>query len=114
MRSKSDILYLKLEGRYPVGGGSAILAGKLQDKYYHVVIEDKTRPNYKTDEVDSRTTEGRFITYMLDLQKQAEVAGGTTNDPSSSKPITATAIEDALYYGLDALKQKRIVLRNVD
>jgi DNA repair exonuclease SbcCD nuclease subunit len=114
VRSKSDILYLKLEGRYPVGGDPQFLAAKLQDKYYHVVVEDKTRPNYKTDEVDKRTTEGRFIAYMQDLQKQAESSGGTTNDPSSATPVAAGTIEDALYYGLDALTQKRIVLRNVD
>ena len=55
MRSKSDILYLKLEGHYPIGGDPQFLAGKLQDTYYHVVIEDKTRPNYKLDELDTRT-----------------------------------------------------------
>ena len=58
-------------------------------------------------------TEEPLVTYMLDLQKQAESTGGTTTDPASSQTVSTSVIEDALYYGLDALKQKRILLKNV-
>ncbi|MBX9720957.1 MAG: hypothetical protein K2X81_06160, partial [Candidatus Obscuribacterales bacterium] len=113
-RAGNDIVVLGLEGRYPAGGEPRYVLEKLQDRYFHVCLIDQTRPDYLTEKYDKRTTEGKFIQAMLDLKKQAETAGGTVFSAEVNCEASARQIEDALYYGLDALRQKRISVRNVD
>jgi DNA repair exonuclease SbcCD nuclease subunit len=113
-RPGNDIVILELEGRYPTGGEPRYVLEKLQDRYFHVCLVDQTRPDYLTEKYDKRTTEGKFIQAMLDLKKQAEASNGTVFSAEVNCEASARQIEDALYYGLDALRQKRISVRNVD
>jgi DNA repair exonuclease SbcCD nuclease subunit len=113
-RTQLDIAFVTLEGRHPVGGEPTYVEESLADSYYHTVIIDRSRPDYLTERFDKRTTEGRFIQAMLELKKEAIEAGGHLIDNSYDSELTTELIEDALYYGLDALKQKKVVVRNVD
>lgn len=56
-----------------------------------------------------KNEEWKFVEALLALKKEAE-ENESVNDNSLSSP----AVEDALYYGLDALKQKRVTVRDVD
>jgi DNA repair exonuclease SbcCD nuclease subunit len=109
-----DIVHLKVEGRYPVGAEPDYLMPKFAGNFYHFQVEDVSRPDYLTNRFDLRTTEGKFIQAMLDLKKQAIESDGYIIDNSYDSEITPQIIEDALYYGLDALKQKKVVVRYVD
>jgi hypothetical protein len=80
---------------------------------YHLIIDDATRPDYYLDKMDPRTTEGRFIQYLQNLKVTAESRGGTMTDDQSGE-LTSDIIEDALYYGLDALNQKKVAVPDVD
>ncbi len=113
-RPGSDIVYLHLEGRHVVGGEPTYLAEQLGDIYWHFVVVDESRPDYLTQRFDRRTTEGRFIQSMLELKRQSIEAGGYIVDSSYDCELTPDLIEDALYYGLDALKQKKVSVRYVD
>lgn len=113
-REKVDIVFVTLEGRHPVGGEPTYVEEKFADSYYHTRIIDRSRPDYLTERFDKRTTEGRFIQSMLELKKEAIEAGGHLIDNSYDSELTTELIEDALYYGLDALKQKKVVVRHVD
>jgi DNA repair exonuclease SbcCD nuclease subunit len=109
-----DIVCVKPEGRHPTGGEPTYMIENLRGIYYHLVVEDETRPDYLTQRFDKRTTEGKFIQALLELKKRAEAAGGTLSDTEYGSDLTVEIIEDALYYGLEALKEKRVTVRNVD
>jgi len=113
-RKQADLVHLRLEGRHHTGAEPDYVLEQLKDAYYHLVVEDDTRPDYLTEKVDRRTTEGRFIQAMLELKAKAEASGGALPDSVDGLPLTTRVIEDALYYGLDALKQKRVLVRHVD
>lgn len=113
-RQGIDIVCVKLEGRHPTGGEPRYVIENLRGIYYHLVVEDETRPDYLTQRFDKRTTEGRFVQALLELKKRAEAAGGTLSDTEYGSSLTVEIIEDALYYGLEALKEKRVTVRNVD
>ena len=57
---------------------------------------------------------------MLVLKKEAEKRMTSESSDDASKGLsgivhlTGSIVEDALYYGLDALQQKKVNLRNVD
>ncbi len=113
-RQLLDIVHLRLEGRHPAGGEPTYVGEQLKDAYYHLAVDDRTRPDYLTERYDRRTTEGKFIQAMLDLKKEAAEQGGSLSAPGYDCALTPELIEDALYYGLDALKQKKVTVRYVD
>jgi hypothetical protein len=53
---------------------------------------------------------------MLILKRKAEREAPIQSEFSleSATKLSGRTVEDALYYGLDALRQKRVNLRNVD
>lgn len=113
-RAASDVVRISIEGRHPTGGQPDYVPENLEGRYYHLVVDDCTRPDYLTERFDKRTTEGRFIQAMLDLKKKAESQGGRLSLGEGKADLSVSNIEDALYYGLDALKQKKVTVRNVD
>jgi DNA repair exonuclease SbcCD nuclease subunit len=120
-RKGIDIVHLALEGRYQVGQEPAAMIEKIKESFFHAVVEDNTRPNYLAETFAPGSSEARFIKAMLVLKKEAEKrmaaeeeAEEGTNAPTSMAHLSGRIVEDALYYGLEALRQKRINLRNVD
>lgn len=112
-RSETDIVFLHLEGRYSPANDPAVVLNELRERFPELVVYDNTRPDYLAETYDERTVEGRFIEGLLELKRRIERARAGT-DGDADYPLSGKIVEDALYYGLDALKQRRITVRNVD
>lgn len=112
-REGTDIVYLQLTGRYPSGGEPTYVKEKLDSMFYHLEVNDGSRQDYLLQSIDERTTEGKFVAFLTNLKREAETAGGVVSIANEGE-IDVKTIEDALYFGLDALKQKRITIRNAD
>jgi hypothetical protein len=78
-----------------------------------VLVDDATRPDYIFDKIDARSTEGRFIKLLQDMKTNAELKSQRAVSENENV-LTPKNIEDALYYGLDALSQKQVALPDVD
>jgi DNA repair exonuclease SbcCD nuclease subunit len=92
----SDIVFLRLKGRIPRGLPAASLAREFQREYFHLAVADSTRPDYDLDDVDPRTTQGRFIREMRRLIEEER------------DERKRALLERALYYGLDALLHGKV------
>lgn len=110
----TDLLMLKVSGIYPADSAPDFELAALQKQYYHVILADSTRPDYYLDKLDPRTTEGRFIQALQDLKVQADARGGSVPSTAYGGHLTSAMIEDALYYGLDALNQRKVTVPDVD
>ncbi len=108
-RIESDLVFLQLEGNYRIDTNPTEIIDELHYRYYNVAVMDYTRPDYLSESFDARTTEAKFVDLLLAMKKNAENVGG-----ESDTIADANLIEDALYYGLDALRRKRVTVRDVD
>lgn len=117
-RTGEDIVYLHIEGSYPPDVDKTAVLEQFRDSYYHVRISDHTRPDYLSERFDERTTEGKFIEAMLEYKRRIEKgraeAGVLDSSQSAPDSVSGGAAEDALYYGLDALRRQKVDVRNVD
>jgi hypothetical protein len=118
VRPDTDVVAINLEGRHKPGCYPKQIAEELSDNFYHLLVVDNTRPDYLSERFDERTTEWKFIEAMLAMKTNAEKPRGREmgSDSLSGLPgadISGKTVEDALYYGLDALKLKRVIVRNV-
>jgi len=97
-----DILFLRLTGRVSPGIDLRFPEGYLADRSFHAVVDtSRLRPSYDLDRYrreEFRTTEARFAREMLRRMEEAD-------------PLERRIIENALYYGLDALVQKEVAPR---
>ncbi len=106
--SKEDIIYVRLFGRFPPGNLVNIPDEFLKDDYFHIKFDkSNVQPDYDIqkyldipDILD--TTESKFVKKLNVLLKNAK--------SDSEKEI----IENAIYYGLDALIQKCVKPRYED
>jgi DNA repair exonuclease SbcCD nuclease subunit len=106
--SKEDIIYVRLFGRFPPGNVINIPDEFLKDDYFHIKFDkSNVQPDYDIkkyldipDILD--TTESKFVKKLNVLLKNAK--------SDSEKEI----IENAIYYGLDALIQKCVKPRYED
>jgi hypothetical protein len=110
----SDLLFLKVAGIYPADSVPDFTLAALQKEFYHVILADSTRPDYYLDKLDPRTTEGRFIQFLQDLKVKADSRGGAIAGTEYGAALSSATIEDALYYGLDALNNKKVTVPDVD
>jgi DNA repair exonuclease SbcCD nuclease subunit len=116
-RSQEDIAHLILEGRYREQSEPKEIGERLKSEFFHAVIEDNTRSDYLSETFDPRSPEARFIESMLVLKRHAERQNVNETGQHvliEGEPLSGRTVEDALYYGLDALRQKRVNLRHVD
>lgn len=109
-----DIVLLKVTGMYPHGDPPQLVTPELKELYYHLILDDRTRPDYLGARADERTTEGKFIQTLLEMKHRAELKGGALPDTEYGAELSTKVIEDALYYGLQALKERKVAVRNVD
>jgi DNA repair exonuclease SbcCD nuclease subunit len=95
-----DIIFLRLTGRVSPGIDLRFPEGYLADRCFHAVVDaSRLRPSYDLDRYrreEFRTTEARFAREMLRRMEEA------------ADPAERRIIENALYYGLDALVQKEV------
>jgi DNA repair exonuclease SbcCD nuclease subunit len=113
-REAHDIVVLRLEGTYPVGAEPDYFSEYFGERYFHFCLVNNARADYLTDGFDEKTTEGKFVQAMLELKERAEAAGGVLSGTEYGDELPVKVIEDALYYGMDALRQKKVMIRNVD
>jgi len=101
-----DILCLRLTGRVSPGIDLRFPDAYLGDRFFHVAMDaSRLRPSYDLDRYrreEFRTTEARFAREML---RRMEAA---------SDPAERRTIENALFYGLDALVQREVAPRYED
>lgn len=109
-----DISMLKVTGMYPHGDPPTLIDPQLRESVYHLILDDRTRPDYLGARADERTTEGKFIQALLEMKHRAELKGGALPDTEYGAELSTRVIEDALYYGLQALKERKVAVRNVD
>lgn len=119
IRSDVDIVCISLEGTHSPDFDPFEAAQELQREFYHLLIVDRTRPDYLSEEYDPRTTEYKFLESMLERQTQAEKKreADPRADTLNNVPgffLSAKTIEDALYYGLDGMKRQKVSHRHVD
>lgn len=108
----SDIVYLTLTGRRLVGCDAKRVAMRLYERFYHLVVEDETVPDYDLESVDLKTAEGKFIQAIRNLKESESEWKALSGDLDID--LDDDIIEDALYYGLDALRQNKVILRHAD
>ncbi len=75
------------------------------------MIYNNTRPDYLSETYNQQGTEWAYIEALLELKQRIERA---RTDTDSEAALSGKIVEDALYYGLDAMRQRRITVRNVD
>ena len=106
-KGTEDIVYVELHGFFPPGIPLKIEGDFLTNRYYHVCIDvSRVKPDYdiKTytkEGVDSNLVETQFVRKLLQEIEQAK---------GQQKRI----LEQALYYGLDALKRGQVEPRYED
>jgi hypothetical protein len=99
-----DMVYVRLTGLLSPTVDLTVPDGFLADRYFHVQVDASAlRPDYDLDayrDAADATTEGRFVRRLLaDLERAAD-------------PDERAAVEQAIYYGLDALKQGKVQPRH--
>jgi DNA repair protein SbcD/Mre11 len=104
--SPSDLVHIRLTGRVAPGIDARLPEGLFEDRYFHVSFDATLlKPDYNLDryrEEKLRTTEARFAREMLKRIDQ------------ETDPARRRLLENALYYGLDALVQKEVSPRYED
>ena len=104
--SSSDLLHIRLLGRIAPGIDPNIPEGLFEDRFFHVSLDlTMVKPDYNLEryrEDRLKTTEARFAREML------------SRIDSEPDPIRRRLLENALYYGLDALIQKEVRPRYED
>lgn len=98
--SAEDLVHLRLTGRIAPGIDVVLPEALFEDRYFHVSLDfSLLKPDYNLEryrDAKLQTTEARFAREML-RRLDAEA------DPSRRR-----LLENALYYGLDALIQKEV------
>jgi DNA repair exonuclease SbcCD nuclease subunit len=116
-RTGEDIVYLHMEGSYPPEADKSSVVERFRDNFFHVRVADHTRPDYLSERFDERTTEGKFIEAMLEYKRRVEkgrTEAGLLDSNAAPDSVSGGTAEDALYYGLDALRRQKVDVRNVD
>ncbi len=118
VRGDTDIVALNLEGRHKPGANPKEIADDLAGEFYCLRVMDNTRANYLAERFDQRTTEWKYIEAMLEMKTRAERSknqelGGDSLTGIPGSDVSGKTVEDALYYGLDALRTKKVTVRNV-
>ena len=104
--SFSDMLHIRLLGRIAPGIDPNIPEGLFEDRFFHVSFDlTMLKPDYNLEryrEERLKTTEARFARQML------------ARIDAEPDPARRRLLENALYYGLDALIQKEVRPRYED
>lgn len=113
-RAGIDIVHVKLSGIYPPVQVPDIGEQQLRSLYFHAKVDNVTRPDYFIEKADQKTPAGRFIQTLQELKNKAEARGGILTGTEYGAILSAKEVEDALYFGLEALNQKKVTVPDVD
>jgi exonuclease SbcD len=106
--SNEDILFIRLQGRFPHGTRLNLPEDLLADRYFHAAVDASgLLPDYDLDkylqEPDlMRSVEGEFVKTLLNREAEAR--------DDEEKRLTRAA----LYYGLDAITEGKVCGRYED
>jgi DNA repair exonuclease SbcCD nuclease subunit len=104
--TREDLLLVEVHGRLPRGIDTSLPPDFLADRYFHVAFDTTgLKPDYDLGVYlgsGIRSTEGRFVKEITSLMEEER--------DTERRRI----LENALYYGLDALIQKEVVPRYED
>jgi len=101
-QNKDDIFFIGLVGRYPRGAVPELPANLLADEYFHVAVDSSgLRPDYELEKYLRepelmRSVEGKFVKALWNREARTE-------DEKEKRGIRA-----AIYYGLDAIREKKL------
>lgn len=135
-RDEHDIVILKLLGMYPAGFPPEVNLDEIRRRYYHVRFQDFSRPDYLVNPSLTASTEQRFIELISELRLASssdlarvvqstrdvslpdhEVRSPTVDDDFGVQSVLANRgelLDDAMYFGLEALREGRIFIRDAD
>ena len=108
VRKEKDILLLKLEGFYPVGADIQLVDQNMKDEYFHLKLTNTTRPNYLETLSDKNIIESKYVGIMAELKTGAKADNGGENEERLG------VISDALYFGLEAIREGKVSIRDAD
>jgi len=97
-----------LTGFYPHGQNLELVSEAKKQDFFHLKIIDNTRPDYLQTVSDKNIIEAKFISLLDDLKSKAEAEGGFKSSEKSR------VVNDALYYGLEAIREGRVTIRHAD
>ncbi len=104
--SRNDLLLVEVTGRLPRGIDASIPEQFLEDRFFHLAFDTSgLKPDYDLEvylRAGHRSTESRFV---------QEMTSRIDGEPDAER---RSILENALYYGLDALIQKEVVPRYED
>lgn len=106
-RAEDDIVILHLNGFYTAGSTLDYGREELNERYFHLRIYDNTRPNYLETLSNRNLIESKFASVMEEMKNSA-------SSTDSEKQEEHAVYEDALYYGLEAIREGKVTIRNAD
>lgn len=107
-RKEKDILLVTLDGFYPVGAEIQLVDQNMRDEYFHLRVIDKTRPNYLETLSDKNIIESKYVGILAELKIEAKMEGESDNSEKLA------IITDALYFGLEAIREGKVSIRDAD
>jgi hypothetical protein len=107
-RAEDDIVILHLNGFYAAGSEFNYGREELNERYFHLRVYDNTRPDYLDTLSDRNLIESKFSSIIAEMKNKIVEAG-----TSDSRERLAD-LDDALYYGLEAIREGKVTIRNAD
>lgn len=107
IRKGTDILLLHLSGFYDSANKPRLVSDELKNSYFHLRVFDNSRPNYLQNTSQKNVIERGFIKIISQLKEKSQ-----TDNVGSSEDLDI--LEDALYYGLEALRESKVSIRDAD
>lgn len=106
-RKETDILLLEFNGWYPVGSEIELVTEQMKEDYFHLRYTDNTRPNYLATLSEANIIESKFAGILKQLRSEAE-----SDDELDQKRLKV--INDALYFGLEAIREGKVSIRDAN
>lgn len=107
-RKDTDIIVLELEGLYPGGAAFELVSAEMRQSYFHMKIVDKTRPDYLETLTEKNIIENKLIAILGELKNK--IKAEQNNDQLEQLAV----LDDALYFGLQAIREGKVSIRDAD
>lgn len=109
---EEDILLFDLSGAYPAGQEQNLVQQVREKTFFHMRCGDTSRPDYLANLSSENKVEQSLIEHLNAMFAEAN---RKTDESESRKDDDELAIiDDALYFGLEALREGKVTLRNAD
>lgn len=109
---EQDILLFNLSGSYPAGHEQNLVQQIREKTFFHIRCGDTSRPDYLANLSSENKVEHSLIEHLNALFAEANRSAGAGEKGNDDDELAI--IDDALYFGLEALREGRVTLRNAD